>query len=250
MPMSPLQSNSSSAVTASEANKSEGGEPATGAAFGPEFAPEERALLLRLAHDSISSALQRREISVDPPTPHLAEPRGVFTSLYLRRGRGENRDEDRDQDREEDRRTEVQHEALRGCVGYILPACPVFRAVAETARAAAFDDNRFPPVTQEEAPNLQIELSILSPARPIRAEEIEVGRHGLLIGWQGRRGLLLPQVPVERGWDCTTFLEQTCRKAGLPRDAWQKGATIEAFTAEVFGEKSSGQGSKPGVRGQ
>jgi AmmeMemoRadiSam system protein A len=214
-------------VVASEANKSEGGKPVTGTVSGQEFSPEERVLLLRLAHDSISSALQRRDISLDPPTPHLAEPRGVFTSLYLRQNR------EPDQHREDQREKE-----LRGCVGYILPTCSVFRAVAETARAAAFDDNRFPPVTPEEAPHLQIELSILTSARPIPAEEIEVGRHGLFISWQGRRGLLLPQVPVERGWDRTTFLEQTCRKAGLPRDAWQKGATIEAFTAEVFGEKS------------
>jgi AmmeMemoRadiSam system protein A len=120
----------------------------------------------------------------------------------------------------------------------VLATCPVYRAVAETARAAAFDDNRFPPVTKEEASHLKIELSILSPALPIRAEDVEVGRHGLLISWQGRRGLLLPQVPVERGWDRTTFLEQTCRKAGLPMDAWQKEATIEAFTAEVFGDSN------------
>jgi AmmeMemoRadiSam system protein A len=219
MPMSPLQPNSSSAVAASEANKSER-KPATGAdagqdSSGQDFSQEERALLLRLAHDSISSALLQREISLDPPTPHFAEPRGVFTSLYLS---GE----------------------LRGCVGYILPTSSVFRAVAETARAAAFDDNRFRPVTPEEAPHLEVELSILSPAKAISAEEIIVGRHGLLISWRGRRGLLLPQVPVERAWDRKTFLEQTCRKAGLPPDAWQKGASIEAFIAEVFGE-SSGQ---------
>ena len=155
---------------------------------------------------------------MDPPTPHFAEPRGVFTSIYLRR--------------------DLSAEQLRGCVGYVLPTCAVYRAVAETARAAAFDDNRFPPVTREEAPHLAIELSILSPPQSIEPEEIEIGRHGLLISWQGRRGLLLPQVPVERAWDRTMFLEQTCRKAGLPADAWQKGATIEAFTAEVFGEKS------------
>jgi len=178
-----------------------------------EFSGEERSQLLLLAHDSISSALEHREISLDPPTPHLAELRGAFTSLHLR---GE----------------------LRGCVGYVLPTCPVYRAVAETARAAAFDDNRFPPVTQEEASQLEIELSILSPAREVRAEEIEVGRHGLLVSWHSRRGLLLPQVAVEHAWDRTTFLEQTCRKAGLPSDAWQEGATIEVFTAEVFGEKS------------
>jgi AmmeMemoRadiSam system protein A len=213
MPMSPLQPNSSSAVAASETRKSEVGQPKTGADSGQEFSQEERAQLLRLAHDSISSALQHREISLDPPTPHFAEPRGAFTSLYLQG-------------------------ALRGCVGYILPTCSVFQAVAETARAAAFNDNRFPPVTMEEAAHLEIELSILSPAQPISAEAIEVGRHGLLITWHGRRGLLLPQVPVERAWDRTTFLQQTCRKAGLPPDAWQKGATIEAFTAEVFGDSS------------
>jgi len=179
-----------------------------------EFSSEERSQLLRLAHNSISSALEHREIPLEPPTPHLAEPRGAFTSLHL-------------------------YGELRGCVGYVLPTCPVYRAVAETARAAAFDDNRFSPVTPEEATHLEIELSILSPAQPIRSEEVEVGRHGLVISSHGRRGLLLPQVPVERGWDRTIFLEQTCRKAGLPADAWQKGATIEAFTAEVFGDNSS-----------
>jgi len=177
-----------------------------------EFSPDERALLVRLAHEAIVSALEGREISLDPPSAHLAEARGVFTSLYL-------------------------HRELRGCVGYVFPSCPVYRAVAETAQAAAFDDNRFLPVTPEEAAELEIELSVLSPPRAIHAEDVEVGRHGLLISMAGHRGLLLPQVPVEHGWDRLTFLEQTCRKAGLPRDAWQRGATIEAFTAEVFGEK-------------
>jgi AmmeMemoRadiSam system protein A len=180
-----------------------------------EFSPNERALLLRLAHDSILSALEEREIPLDPPTEHLAEPRGAFTSLYLR---GE----------------------LRGCVGYVLPVSPVYRAVADTARAAAFEDTRFRPVTLPEASHLEIELSILSPPHPISADAVEIGRHGLLISMAGRRGLLLPQVPVEHNWDRTTFLEQTCRKAGLSLDAWQKGATIEAFTAEVFGEKGLG----------
>jgi AmmeMemoRadiSam system protein A len=172
--------------------------------------------LLRLAHDSIVSALEPskadREISLDSPSAHLAQPRGVFTSLHLG---GE----------------------LRGCVGYVLPIAPLYRAVAETARAAAFDDTRFYPVTAEEAPHLEIELSILSVPKPIHPEAVEVGRHGLVISVAGHRGLLLPQVPVEQQWDRTTFLEQTCRKAGLPLDAWQKGATIEAFTAEVFGEE-------------
>jgi AmmeMemoRadiSam system protein A len=177
-----------------------------------EFTQEERSLLLRLVHESILSAIDSREISLDPPSPHLAEPRGVFTSLYLR---GE----------------------LRGCVGYVLPSLAVYRAVAETARAAAFEDSRFNPVTIEEAAHLEIELSILTPPQEIAAEAIEIGRHGLLISMAGHRGLLLPQVPVEHHWDRVTFLEQTCRKAGLSRDAWRQGAKIEAFTAEVFGEK-------------
>lgn len=185
-------------------------------AFSGEFSSDERAVLLRLAHESILSALERREIQLDPPTAHLAEPRGAFTSLYL-------------------------HGELRGCVGYVLPVSPVYRAVADTARAAAFEDTRFHPLTPQEAPDLEIELSILSPPRPIPAESIEIGRHGLLISMAGHRGLLLPQVPVEHNWDRITFLEQTCRKAGLPLDAWKMGATIEAFTAEVFGEKGTAQ---------
>ena len=179
-----------------------------------EFSLEERTLLLQLAHDSILSVLENREVPMDPPSPHLAEPRGAFTSLYLN---GE----------------------LRGCVGYILPVSSVYHAVIDTARAAAFEDTRFYPVTIEEATQLKIELSVLSPPRPISAEEVEVGRHGLLISLAGQRGLLLPQVPTERNWDRTPFLQQPCRKAGLPPDAWQKGAVIEAFTAEVFGEKSN-----------
>jgi AmmeMemoRadiSam system protein A len=123
-------------------------------------------------------------------------------------------------------------------VGYVLPVSDLYRAVAETARAAAFEDTRFHPVKLEEAPLLEIELSILSPPQPIRAEEVEIGRHGLLISMSGLRGLLLPQVPVEHHWDRATFLDQTCRKAGLPLDAWQHGARIEAFVAEVFGDQS------------
>jgi len=180
-----------------------------------EFSPEERTLLLQLAHESILSALEGREIPLDSPTPHLAEPRGAFTSLYL-------------------------HGELRGCVGFVLPVSSVYRAVIDTARAAAFEDTRFYPVTLEEARQLEIELSILSPPRAVTPEEVEVGRHGLLISMAGNRGLLLPQVPMERDWDRVVFLEQTCRKAGLPSDAWRRGAVIEAFTAEVFGEKSSG----------
>ena len=122
-------------------------------------------------------------------------------------------------------------------MGYVFPVVPLYRTVIETARASAFEDTRFYPVTQREALELEVHLSVLSRMQPIRAEEVEVGRHGLLISMGGARGLLLPQVPVEQGWNRVPFLEQTCRKAGLSLDAWQRGALIEAFTAEVFGDR-------------
>jgi uncharacterized protein (TIGR00296 family) len=91
-------------------------------------------------------------------------------------------------------------------------------------------------VTKEEASQLEVSLSVLSRLFPIHPEAVEVGRHGLVISRESRRGLLLPQVPVEFAWDRETFLEQTCRKAGLPVDCWRRDATIEAFTAEVFSD--------------
>jgi AmmeMemoRadiSam system protein A len=178
---------------------------------GSEYSPEERALLLRLAHHAIEAALEGRKVESTPPTSHLAEPRGVFTTLHLE-GR------------------------LRGCVGYVAAVYPLYRAILETAVSAAFHDTRFSPVKAEEAPHLTIEISVLSPLFPVRPEQVEIGTHGLVISAEGRRGLLLPQVPVEHGWDRLTFLAQTCCKAGLPPDAWKRGATLEAFIAEVFGE--------------
>jgi AmmeMemoRadiSam system protein A len=176
-----------------------------------EYSPSERALLVRLAHEAIESELEKRKLSLDPPSAHLAEPRGAFTTIYL-------------------------EGKLRGCVGYVLPVLPVYRAVAETALAAASQDTRFLPVSLEEARRLEVSLSILSPLSPIEPEQIEVGRHGLVVTLGSHRGLLLPQVPVEHHWDRSTFLEQTCRKAGLPSDAWKTGAILASFTAEVFGD--------------
>jgi AmmeMemoRadiSam system protein A len=176
-----------------------------------EFSPDERSLLLRLAHEAIAVALDQRAISLAPPSAHLAEPRGAFTTLYYRGG-------------------------LRGCVGFVLPVTPLYRTIAESACGAAFDDSRFSPVTRDEAPELKVSLSVLSPPQPIQADQVEIGRHGLLISLGLHRGLLLPQVPVEHGWDSIQFLEQTCRKAGLPLNSWQTGAKLEAFTAEVFAD--------------
>ncbi len=176
-----------------------------------EYSAEERLTLLRLAHDAIAAHLDGRQLDITPPTPHLAAQRGAFTTLHL-------------------------GAELRGCVGYIFPAYSLYRTVFETAVAAAFHDTRFYPVTREEAPFLKVEISVLSPLQTISAEDVEVGRHGLLITFGTRRGLLLPQVPLEHGWDRDMFLAQTCIKAGISPDAWQRGALIEAFTAEIFGE--------------
>lgn len=198
----------------------------------PEFSLEQRRILLAIAHQAIFCALEHRPFDAAPPSsPELAEPRGVFTTLYLRA--------DRPGTLNRDPHSELHlepHRELRGCVGYALPIAPLHRAVAETARAAAFDDSRFSPVTLEEAPRLEVSLSVLSRLFPIHPGAVEVGRHGLLISQGAYRGLLLPQVPVEQNWDRKTFLDQTCRKAGLPLDAWRKDATIEAFTAEVFSD--------------
>jgi AmmeMemoRadiSam system protein A len=183
----------------------------------PEFSTDERRIMLQLAHEAIRCAIEHRHLSLIPPCAHLAEPRGVFTTLYC-------------------------SGALRGCVGYVVPTVSLFAAVAETARAAAFEDVRFPRLTREEISKLEVSLSILSLLQPITPEQIQIGRHGLLIKLESRRGLLLPQVPIEHGWDRITFLEHTCRKAGLPANAWQTGASIEAFTAEVFGDRDAGWG--------
>jgi len=128
---------------------------------------------------------------------------------------------------------------LRGCIGYTEVVAPLFKVVQECAVAAATEDPRFPPVSPEELPSLRVEISVLTPLFPIRPEEVEVGRHGLMVAQGRMRGLLLPQVPVEWGWDRETFLDQACVKAGLPPSAWRHGATLRAFTAEVFGEEKT-----------
>jgi AmmeMemoRadiSam system protein A len=129
-------------------------------------------------------------------------------------------------------------EELRGCIGQLYPDRELYRIVQHCVLSAALEDTRFLPVTQEELKDLNIEISVLTPFHRVRdIEEIEVGKHGLYIV-QGRfRGLLLPQVATQYGWDRTTFLEQTCRKSGLPESAWRDPRTIiQIFEAEVFSD--------------
>lgn len=135
---------------------------------------------------------------------------------------------------------------LRGCIGHVEADDQLGRVVARCAVAACSTDPRFPPVAPSELEELEIELSLLGPLESIdRADLIEIGRHGLVIEQGRRRGLLLPQVAVEWGWDREAFLAHTCLKAGLPRDAWTKGAQIWRFEAEVFDEREANGRAAP-----
>jgi uncharacterized protein len=176
-----------------------------------EYSAEERQTLLRIAHRAIEAAVSGKEFAPENVGPHLSEPRGAFTTIHL-------------------------HGQLHGCVGYILPMLPLHATVADTAASAATRDPRFPPLTPAEAPDTKLEISVLSPPFPIKPEEIETGKHGLIVSDGRRRGLLLPQVAPEHGWGAEEFLTHTCLKARLPADAWRRGARVEAFTAEIFGE--------------
>jgi AmmeMemoRadiSam system protein A len=134
---------------------------------------------------------------------------------------------------------------LRGCIGSIEPVRPLWADVQSNSVHALLDDPRFPPATARELESLELEISVLSPFVPARdpLHTVTIGVHGLLVELGHRRGILLPQVPVEWEWDVPTFLGQACRKAGLPPDAWQDGDTvISTFEAEVFGEEDAAGG--------
>jgi len=127
---------------------------------------------------------------------------------------------------------------LRGCIGYITGVKNIPETITEMAKASAFNDPRFPALKKEEFRNIDIEISVLSPIEEVNnVSDIIVGRDGLIITKGYNSGLLLPQVPVEQGWDLKTYLAHTCFKAGLPPNAWEdKSAKIEKFSAQVFSE--------------
>jgi hypothetical protein len=179
------------------------------------LSPEERRELLRVARRSLEEHFAGRgPFRPKSESPTLRERRGAFVTLH--RGPGGD---------------------LRGCVGMMHAEESLARTVARMAVAAGTEDGRFDSVTAEELPELHIEISALGPMRPIRPDDVEVGRHGLLISHDGRRGVLLPQVPVEHDWDRETFLDHTCLKAGLSPGTWkEEGVELLAFTADVFGE--------------
>ncbi len=127
---------------------------------------------------------------------------------------------------------------LRGCIGTLSPEGDLTRMVPRFALRAAFEDPRFPPLSSEELPECEIEISVLTPPAPVEdPDEIEVGRDGLIIDAEGESGLLLPQVATEWGFDRERFLAEVCRKAGLSPAAWRApGARLWTFQAEVFAE--------------
>lgn len=128
---------------------------------------------------------------------------------------------------------------LRGCIGTVDDSTPIYQAVQEMTVAAATRDPRFPAVSEAELSDVDLEVSVLGPRERFRdPSELEVGRHGVAISAFGRRGLLLPKVALEAGWDAGTLLLAVCRKAGLPDDAWREPtAVLERFVAQVFEER-------------
>jgi hypothetical protein len=176
---------------------------------------EQRKRLLQVARESLRQAVgkgPRPDLTTDDEV--LTRPSGAFVTLHLQ---GQ----------------------LRGCIGHIEPVLPLIQTVREMARAAALDDPRFAPVSAAEEPAIALEISVMSPITPVPDLAcIEVGRHGLVVEQGRNRGLLLPQVAPEWGWNREEFLEHTCQKAGLPRDAYKRGAQVYWFEAEVFGEEA------------
>jgi AmmeMemoRadiSam system protein B/AmmeMemoRadiSam system protein A len=184
----------------------------------------EKNALMKIARASVETRVRDRKIYLVGSTgfPRLEEARGAFVTLK-------------------------EHGELRGCIGYITPMKSLAETVRDVAAYAAVEDNRFPPVTAQELPLLEYEVSVMSPLRRVLdIKEIKVGKHGLIMKQGDIEGILLPQVPVEEKWDRDTFIEETCLKAGLPRQAWKDDDTdIFMFTALVFGEHSPDVGAFP-----
>ncbi len=174
---------------------------------------EERRDVLVAARAIVSAAVTGVPPAPLPETGVLATLAGAFVSIH---SRGQ----------------------LRGCIGHIEADQPLARVIARCALAAAAQDPRFEPVRPEELPTLDIEVSVLGPVQRVTdINQITIGRHGLIVEQDWRKGLLLPQVAVEHRWDLGAFLAQTCAKAGLPGDAWRKGAAVYRFEADVFSER-------------
>jgi AmmeMemoRadiSam system protein A len=172
--------------------------------------------LLAIARDALEARVRRARPVVPVPQGAARPGEGAFVTIFCR---GE----------------------LRGCLGRITSDRSLPELIDHLAREVADSDPRFEPVQPGELSDIVVEVSVLTPEREIASvDEIEIGRHGLIIEQGSRRGLLLPQVPTQQEWDPETFVAQTCMKAGLPPDAWRHGARMFVFEAQVFGEEGEG----------
>ena len=193
------------------------------------FSIEEGAFLVKLARSVVTKHV-KESVRISPPTPpskQMNEKSGVFVTIE-KIYKGER--------------------VLRGCIGYPLPYMPLVEATIDSAISAAVNDPRFEPLQPEELSEVVFEVSILTPPVLLQAKDpkeypklIKVGRDGLIIEKGYYKGLLLPQVPVEYGWDEETFLSECCMKAGLPPDNWlSREVKVYTFSAEVFTEDRPG----------
>lgn len=174
--------------------------------------PEDQQRLLALARRALEARVRRQS----PPRTEcggaLDWTRGAFVTIHC-------------------------HGDLRGCLGHIETEAPLADTIAQLAASVSDSDPRFDAVSALELNGIDLEISVLTRGREIHSiADIEVGRHGLIVERGSRRGLLLPQVATEHGWDAPTFASQTCLKATLPADAWREGARMRVFEAQVFGE--------------
>ena len=173
---------------------------------------EDQQRLLKLARRAIEARVRRQPAPVPERGGRLDDPHGAFVTIHC------------DGD-------------LRGCLGRLDPDEPLAETVAQLAASVSDSDPRFSPVQPGELGGIDVEISVLTPEREVASiAEVVVGRHGLIVEQGGRRGLLLPQVATEYGWDAETFVSHTCLKAGLPADAWRRGARMLVFEAQVFGD--------------
>ena len=174
----------------------------------------ERRTLLAIARASMTARVAAQAYAAPPADGALARQLGAFVTLRL-------------------------DETLRGCIGYTDTDRPLAEVVARCAAGATAEDPRFSPLSERELQTVVLEVSVLGPIEPlVDPDRVQVGRDGLIVEEGPRRGLLLPQVATEWGWDRETFLSQACLKAGLRPDAWQSGARLFRFEAEVFGENA------------
>ncbi len=181
---------------------------------GDELNAQQQGILLDLARETIRRYVTTSEVPELPGgDPALEQERAVFVTLH-RNGQ------------------------LRGCIGTLEPREPLAAAVRSSAISAATQDPRFPPVSAEEVDEIEIEISVLSPLQRVDSpEEIIVGKHGVMVASGSRRGVYLPQVAPEQGWDRETMLNSLCaHKAGLAPDSWQRGADLYVFTTQTFSD--------------